>query len=41
MTLFNGYDMENLLYRKFNNEEYNQLNKKKYFSSLFSPIYLR
>jgi len=30
-----------MLYRKFNNLEFFQLNKKKYFASIFYPIYLR
>jgi hypothetical protein len=41
MNLFSGYDTDNMLYRKYDNREFNQLNKKKYFSSIFFPIYLR
>lgn len=41
MTLFNGYDTNNLLYRKFDNKEFYQLNRKRHFASIFYPIYLR
>ena len=41
MNLFSGYDTDNMLYRKYDNREFNQLNKKKYFSSILFPIYLR
>ena len=38
MTLENGYDENNLIYRKFNNSKFNSLHHKKYFASIFSTF---
>ncbi len=35
MTLNNGYDKQNLLFRKFNNKKLNILNHKVYYASIF------
>ncbi len=35
MTLNNGYDKQNLLFRKFNNTKLNILNHKVYYASIF------
>jgi hypothetical protein len=36
MTLFNAYEIQNLVYKKYNNRSFNTRNSKMYFASVFS-----
>lgn len=38
MTLSNGYEIDSLIFKKYNNDLINKRNKKQYFSSIFMGI---